>query len=73
VKGRLFEAFQSSARPGGTGLGLTIAADLVRAHGGQLWLTSSGPEGTSFMMTLPDRVSKLRSGKRGERRSALDA
>ena len=73
VKGRLFEAFQSSARPGGTGLGLTIAADLVRAHGGQLWLTSSGPEGTSFMMTLPDRVSELRSGKRGERRSALDA
>jgi hypothetical protein len=38
-----------------------------------LWLTSSGPEGTSFMMTLPDRVSELRSGKRGERRSALDA
>ena len=73
VRGRLFEAFQSSARPGGTGLGLTIAADLVRAHGGQLWLTSSGPEGTSFMMTLPDRVSELRSGKRGERRSALDA
>jgi signal transduction histidine kinase len=73
VRGRLFEAFQSSARPGGTGLGLTIAADLVRAHGGQLWLTSSGPEGTTFMMTLPDRVSELRSGKRGERRSALDA
>jgi len=73
VQGRLFEAFQSSARPGGTGLGLTIAADLVRAHGGQLWLTSSGPEGTSFMMTLPDRVSELRSGSRGERRSALDA
>lgn len=73
VRGRMFEAFQSSARPGGTGLGLTIAADLVRAHGGQLWLTSSGPEGTSFMMTLPDRVSELRGGKRGERRSALDA
>ena len=73
VRGRLFEAFQSAARPGGTGLGLTIAADLVRAHGGQLWLTSTGPEGTSFMMTLPDRVTELRSGKRGERRSALDA
>ncbi len=72
VKGRLFEAFQSSTRAGGTGLGLTIAADLVRAHGGQLWLTSTGPDGTSFMMTLPDRISELRSGKRGERRSALD-
>ncbi|WP_119392795.1 sensor histidine kinase [Taklimakanibacter lacteus] len=73
VRGRLFEAFQSAARPGGTGLGLTIAADLVRAHGGQLWLTASGPDGTSFMLTLPDRVSELRTGKRGARRSALDA
>jgi len=73
VRDRLFEAFQSAARPGGTGLGLAIAADLVRAHGGQLWLTATGSEGTSFMLTLPDRVSEVRSGKRGERRSALDA
>lgn len=73
VKDRLFEAFQSAAKPGGTGLGLTIAADLVQAHGGQLWLSSTGPEGSCFMMTVPDRVSELRSGKRGERRSALDA
>ena len=72
LRGRLFEAFQSAAKPGGTGLGLTIAADLVRAHGGQLWLSTSGSEGSCFMMTLPDRVSELRSGKRGERRSALD-
>ena len=30
----LFEAFQGSTRIGGTGLGLVIAAELVRAHGG---------------------------------------
>jgi signal transduction histidine kinase len=72
LRERLFEAFQSAAKPGGTGLGLTIAADLVRAHGGELWLSTTGPEGTCFMMTLPDRVSELRQGKRGERRSALD-
>lgn len=72
VKGRLFEAFQSAAKPGGTGLGLAISLDLVRAHGGELWLSTTGPEGSNFMMTLPDRVSELRSGKRGERRSALD-
>lgn len=72
VREHLFEAFQGSAKPGSSGLGLTIAADLVRAHGGELWLTSTGPEGTTFMLTLPDRVSELRSGKRGERRSALE-
>jgi signal transduction histidine kinase len=72
LQNRLFEAFQSAAKPGGTGLGLAIAADLVRAHGGQLWLATTGPEGTTFMMTLPDRISELRQGKRGERRSALD-
>jgi signal transduction histidine kinase len=72
LHGRLFEAFQSGAKQGGTGLGLTIAADLVRAHGGELWLSTTGADGTCFMMTLPDRVSELRSGKRGERRSALD-
>lgn len=72
LQARLFEAFQSTDKPGGTGLGLAIAADLVRAHGGQLWLATTGPEGTSFMMTLPDRISELRQGKRGERRSALD-
>ncbi|MGE0006729.1 MAG: sensor histidine kinase [Parvibaculaceae bacterium] len=72
LHGKLFEAFQSAAKPGGTGLGLTIAADLVRAHGGQLWLSATGSEGTCFMMTLPDRVSELRTGRRGARRSALD-
>ncbi len=75
VRGRLFEAFQSAAKPGGTGLGLAIAFDLVRAHGGELWMSHTGRDGTSFMLTLPDRVSEVRPPKRGERaerRSALD-
>jgi signal transduction histidine kinase len=67
VREKLFEAFQSSTRSGGTGLGLAIAAELVRAHGGEVWLKRTGPEGTSFHFTVPDRVSALRSGKRGAR------
>lgn len=69
VRARLFEAFQSSARPGGTGLGLAIAAELVRAHGGELRLVSTGTEGSLFLFTIPDRVSELRTGRRGERRT----
>jgi signal transduction histidine kinase len=33
-------------------LGLAIARDLVRAHGGDLWLRKTGPEGTEFIMSL---------------------
>ena len=64
----LFEAFQSSARPGGTGLGLTIAAELVRAHGGQIRLVDSNI-GATFRIEIPDRPVELHA-PRGERASA---
>ena len=50
----LFEAFQGSARQGGTGLGLVIAAELVQAHGGSLTLAGEG-SGTTFLITIPDQ------------------
>ena len=49
----LFTAFRGGARKGGSGLGLAIAAELVRGHGGKLELSSTGPSGTNFMITLP--------------------
>lgn len=49
----LFKPFTGSARKGGTGLGLTIAADLIRGHGGKLELMRSDAEGTEFMIHLP--------------------
>ena len=52
VRANLFKAFSGSARPGGTGLGLVIAADLVRAHGGQLALVEA-ERGARFRITLP--------------------
>ena len=70
VRGKLFEAFQSSARSGGTGLGLAIAAELIRAHGGEIRLGETGAGGTSFVVTIPDTVAELRSGRRGERKPA---
>jgi signal transduction histidine kinase len=51
----LFEAFSGSARPGGTGLGLPIAREIMRAHGGDVELVQTGAEGTVFRLTLPSR------------------
>lgn len=49
----LFKPFQGGTTKGGTGLGLTIAAELVRGHGGSLSLERSDERGTSFCITLP--------------------
>ena len=49
----LFQPFQGGVRKGGSGLGLVIAADLIRGHGGRLELQSTGPDGTSFAIQLP--------------------
>ncbi|HWA63817.1 MAG TPA: HAMP domain-containing sensor histidine kinase [Caulobacteraceae bacterium] len=49
----LFQPFAGSARRGGTGLGLAIARELAQAHGGDLVLVATGPEGTSFELRLP--------------------
>lgn len=49
----LFMPFQGGVRKGGIGLGLAIAAELVRGHGGRLDLHRSDGEGTEFMIHLP--------------------
>lgn len=56
---RIFERFyrvdKSRARhSGGNGIGLTIAAHLVRAHDGRIWAESDGPgHGATLSFTLP--------------------
>jgi signal transduction histidine kinase len=54
IQARLFEPFAASGRAGGTGLGLPTSRDLMRSHGGDLQLVSSGPEGTVFRLWLPN-------------------
>lgn len=49
----LFQPFTGSARRGGTGLGLAISRELAQAHGGDLTLVRTGPDGTVFELTLP--------------------
>jgi signal transduction histidine kinase len=54
---RVFEPFYRSARvqrfPQGLGLGLTIARDLVEAHGGRVELRSRPGNGSAFTVWLP--------------------
>lgn len=52
----LFEPFARKGRTGGTGLGLAIARELARGHGGDVVLLRTGPEGTTFRITIPDTV-----------------
>ncbi len=53
---RLFEPFyqgESAQKSKGFGLGLASAQYVVAAHGGVLYVSSTGPQGTTFTMQLP--------------------
>lgn len=43
----------NTAHTTGTGLGTAIARDIIEAHGGTVWLTSTLNEGTTVHITLP--------------------
>jgi signal transduction histidine kinase len=55
---RIFERFyrtdkSRSSGSGGRGLGLSIAAEIVKAHGGSIFVGQSALGGASFAVTLP--------------------
>jgi two-component system OmpR family sensor kinase/two-component system sensor histidine kinase BaeS len=52
---RIFERFWHGVQPRaqGSGLGLTITRELVRAHGGRIWVESEPAQGSTFHFTLP--------------------
>ncbi len=68
ARDHLFKPFQSSARTGGTGLGLVIAGELVRAHGGEIALVE-GTIGATFRFTIPDRAVDLEARRPAQKRA----
>jgi two-component system, OmpR family, sensor histidine kinase BaeS len=53
---RIFDRFwrgRQAAQTSGSGIGLAVAAEPTRAHGGQLSATSQPGQGTQLSITLP--------------------
>ncbi len=53
---RLFREFSRLSTAGqteGFGLGLSLVAKLVRAHGGRIWAESAVGQGATFFVQLP--------------------
>ena len=42
-----------TTKSGGMGMGLSICQSIVKAHGGELTVTSMKPYGTAFQLALP--------------------
>ena len=53
IKEKLFSAFQASTKVDGSGLGMTIALELARAHGGGIKIEETSSLGTTVLVTIP--------------------
>ena len=49
----IFEAFYRAGNSKGSGLGLSIAKTIIKAHGGRIWAESISGNGSTFSFTLP--------------------
>ncbi|WP_114857659.1 sensor histidine kinase [Azospirillum brasilense] len=66
ARDNLFQPFAGSARAGGVGLGLAIAREVLRAHGGELRLVESTAAGTVFALELPPGIVMEEAARLGE-------
>lgn len=54
VVGKIFQPFFTTKPTGqGTGLGLSLSYDIVKAHGGEIKAETKEGEGSEFMIALP--------------------
>jgi len=60
--GKVFDRLETDPdRPGGVGLGLTIAKQIVEAHGGEIVVKSQLGKGSTFEFTIPESTQIQRA------------
>jgi len=60
IQDRLFDAFVTYGKRGGTGLGTAIVRSIINAHGGDISFTSNSA-GTTFLIRLPQSETQRES------------
>ena len=58
TRDKIFTLFFSSKGKRGTGIGLFISNQTIEQHGGSIRVESAPREGSTFVITLPDRAGK---------------
>ncbi len=55
IKEKIFQPFFTTKPTGqGTGLGLSLSYDIIKAHGGEIKVETTTGEGSSFILQLPN-------------------
>lgn len=73
---KIFEKFvqvKGDDKVGGSGLGLAICKEIIRAHGGTIWVNSAPGEGSKFTFTLPVVEQVQEGGNSDEKQTGSDS
>jgi signal transduction histidine kinase len=57
--------YRLDTQPEGTGIGLAIAKKVMKSHGGDIWIESSGGKGTIFWLKFPIAVKEEKEVEHG--------